>query len=216
MNDQTDQVTALKQAMLERARKLAEEHIAQGNMSRQKIMQDAREKVQLLEQRELLVAKTQSEREYLRKVQASEIQFQAELDRNRWGMVQVVLDNLKQHLIELHRDTDEYSVYFVSLLTQAAELINQDNMVAYINNEDHQRFASQWHSVIPSSVTHDIVLSKESIDCMGGVKLMSADGNIMVDNTFEGLLARKQTELQKVIFERLFATVGGSGGLAHG
>ena len=216
MNNQTDQVAALKEAMLERARRLADEHIAQGNMSRQKILQDAREKIQLLEQKELLLAKTQSEREYLRKVQASEIQLQAELDRNRWGMVQVVVEKIKQHLENLHQDADEYRTYFSSLLKQAAQLINQDDMVAYVNSEDHQRYASQWDNVVPKDITCSIILSDETIDCSGGVKLVSADGNTMVDNTFEGLLARKQGELQKVIFERLFATVGGIGGLTHG
>ncbi len=47
-------VEGLKTAMLERARKLAEEHLSQGKLSRQKILQDAREKVHLMEQKELL------------------------------------------------------------------------------------------------------------------------------------------------------------------
>ena len=38
----------------------------------------------------------------------------------------------------------------------------------------------------------------------------------MLDNTFEGLLSRQQEQLQKIIFERLFATVDGTGGLLHG
>lgn len=216
MNNQNDQVKALKEAMLKRARKLADEHIAQGNLSRQKVMQDAREKIQLMEQKELLLAKSLSEREYLRKVQASEIQFQAELDRNRWGMVQVVLDKLKQHLENLHQDADEYRKVFVALLSQAADLINDDDMVAHVNTEDYQRYSAHWDTVIASTPERIIRLSNETIDCTGGIKLLSSDGDVMVDNTFEGLLERKQTELQKVIFERLFATVSGSGGLSHG
>ncbi len=216
MNNQTDQVTALKEAMLDRAHRLADEHIAQGNMSRQKVMQDAREKIQLMEQKELLFAKSQSEREYLRKVQASEIQLQAELDRNRWGMVQVVLEKLQEHLENLHQDNEEYRNVFVALLAQAANLINQDDMVAYINHEDHQRYAAQWNTVVSKTITQTIRLADEAINCSGGVRLVSADGNIRVDNTFEGLLSRKQTELQQVIFERLFASVAGTGVLSHG
>ncbi|MBT5688400.1 MAG: hypothetical protein HOI61_07765 [Gammaproteobacteria bacterium] len=51
---------------------------------------------------------------------------------------------------------------------------------------------------------------------MGGIKLTSSDGSIMLDNTFEGLLEQQQRALQKVIFERLFATVDGKGALLHG
>ena len=107
MNNQTDQVSTLKQAMLDRARKLANEHIAQGNLSRQHIMQDAREKIQLMEQKELLAAKALAEREYLRTVQASEIHLQAEMDRNRWGMVRVVMEKLNNYL---HSHKSKYRV----------------------------------------------------------------------------------------------------------
>ncbi len=151
MNNQTDQVSALKNAMLERARRLADEHIAQGNMSRQKIMQDMHEKIQLMEQNELLLAKAQSEREYLRKVQAKEIEFQAELDRNRWGLVLVVMDKLKQYLDDLHDNADEYQVHFANLLKQAAQLIAKDDVVAYVNSKDYQRFAEQWDTLFANS-----------------------------------------------------------------
>lgn len=213
MNNQLDQVDALKQAMLERAHKLAEEHIAQGTQSRQKILEDTHEKIQLMEQKELLLAKTQAEREYSRKVQAREIQFQAELDRNRWGMVQVVLDKLKKYLRELTQNQTEYRETLIKLLTQADHLMQQDNTLAFLNQQDYQLFSPQWDEITKQAGNTTIKLADNTINCSGGIKLVSEDGNMMVDNTFEGMISRKQEELQNVIFERLFATVTGTGGL---
>lgn len=216
MNNQSNQVDALKQAMLDRARKLAAEHIAQGSQSRQKILEATHEKIQLMEQKELLLAKTQAEREYLRKVQAREIQLQAELDRNRWGMVQVVVDKLTKYLRELPDKQTEYRKILIKLLAQANKLLKQDNAVAYLNQQDYQQFSPQWQQIIEQVGNTTLLLSDHTINSSGGVKLISQDGDIMVDNSFEGLLSRKQEELHNVIFERLFATVTGTGGLSHG
>ena len=216
MNNQSDQVSTLKQAMLDRAKKLAEEHIAQGNFSRQNIMQDAREKIQLMEQKELLAAKALAEREYLRTVQASEIQLQAEMDRNRWGMVQVVMEKLNNFLAELPQDSVKYQEVFVNLLKQASELVGEDQMTAHINKQDHNLFSSEWKALAKEASDFEIILSADTTDSKGGVKLLSADGTKMVDNTFEGLVSRQEKDLQKVIFERLFASVSGTGVLSHG
>jgi len=216
MTNQTDQVSTLKQAMLDRARKLADQHIAQGNISRQKIMQDAREKIQLMEQKELLAAKALAEREYLRIVQASEIHMQAEMDRNRWGMVLVVMEKLNCFLADLAKDRTQYREVFIKLLKQASELIAQDQMTAFVNEQDHKSFSVDWDDIVKEASSFSITLSDETPDSHGGVKLLSADGTVMVDNSFEGLISRQEKELQKIIFERLFASVSGTGVLSHG
>ncbi len=216
MTDQTDQVSTLKHAILDRARKLADQHIAQGNISRQNIMQDAREKIQLMEQKELLAAKAMAEREYLRTVQASEIHMQAEMDRNRWGMVLVVMEKLNCYLADLSKDKTQYREVFIKLLKHASELIGQEQMTAFVNEQDHKSFAADWDSIVKQASQFTVTLSEETTDSHGGVKLLSADGTVMVDNTFEGLVSRQEKELQKIIFERLFASVSGTGALSHG
>ena len=209
-------VEGLKTAMLERARKLAEEHLSQGKLSRQKILQDAREKVHLMEQKELLLAKSLSERAYLRKIQASEIQMQAELDRNRWGLIQTVMEKVQHHLLQLQQDESAYHKVFLTQFKQAAALFEESALTAYINQQDHQRYAASWESLCSEVTSKTVSLSSNSISCSGGIKLTSNAGDIMLDNTFEGLLSRQQEQLQKIIFERLFATVDGTGGLLHG
>lgn len=216
MDKQTDQVNALKKAMLERAHKLADEHIAQGNASRQKIMQDAREKIHLMEQKELLAAKSLAEREYLRKVQASEIQMQAEMDRNRWGMVQLVIEKLKNRLSSIADNPEEYRSIFEGLLKQAAELINQEKLTAYVNSQDLKTFEPIWTDITAPLKGFSITLSEQTLKCSGGVRVMSDDGTVMVDNTFEGLVSREENTLQSLIFERLFASVSGTGVISHG
>ncbi len=98
MGNDDNQVEALKEAILKRAQQLAAEHEREGEMTRDKIIKDTREKIKLMEEKELLAAKVQADREYQRKVQASELHMQAEQDRNRWGLVQSVLDAVEQQI----------------------------------------------------------------------------------------------------------------------
>ena len=78
-----DQVAALEQAIRERAHALAEEHMEQAKRAKERIRKETGNRIQLLEEKENLSAQARAEREYRRRVQASEIRLQAELDRLR-------------------------------------------------------------------------------------------------------------------------------------
>ena len=218
MATEADQVRALQQAILERARELATEHVAQGEMTRAKVIADMREKLKLMEEKELLAARLQSEREYQRRVQASELSIRAELDRNRWGLVQAVMDQLGKRLLELRKDESGYRDIFVGLLRQGVATLQQSRLVAVINNSDRKRFHGQWDALVGEACgeTVEVMLSPEACSCSGGLRLVSSDGDCMIDNTFEGIVDRRGNELQRLIFERLFSTVSTQGNLFDG
>lgn len=209
MASETDQVKALQQAILERAQELSDGHVAQGRMTRARIIEDAREKVKLMEQKELLSARVHSEREYHRQVQASELRIQAELDRNRWGLVQSLMDKVKRNLAELCNDDASYRGVFENLLKHGVTRISHSRLIASINNDDLSRFHDNWQAIVKGCCGDDIEikLSPEACQCSGGVKLVSEQGDVMIDNTFEGIIARSEDELQRLIFERLFSSV---------
>lgn len=208
MASESDQVKALQQSILERAGELSAEHIAQGEMTRNKILEDAHEKIKLMEQKELLAARVQSEREYHRRVQANELRIQAELDRNRWGLVQSVMDKITRQLVELSQDDKRYRPIFETLLKQGSDSIAYPRLVASISNDDLSRFHDDWQTIVQACCGDDveIKLSPEACQCSGGIKLVSEQGDVMIDNTFEGIIKRREEALQRLIFERLFST----------
>ena len=218
MATESDQVKALQLSILERARELAAEHIAQGDMTRTKIIEDAREKIKLMEQKELLAARVHADREYHRQVQANELRIQAELDRNRWGLVQALMDKLYRQLVELQQDEQRYQSIFKLLLKQAVDSIGQRDLIASISNDDLSRYHDSWQAIVQDCCGNDvnIKLSPEACHCSGGLKLVSKQGDVMIDNTFEGIVARRQGELQRLIFERLFATLSTEGSAFDG
>ena len=200
-----DQVAALESAILDRARNLADEHVEQAARARERIMDDSAERLRLLEEKEILAAKARAEREFRRKVQASEIRMQADLDRLRWNLVRSVLDNIQLRLTQLSADQTTYLPMLKRLLAEAAASIEREELVALVSDADHRRLAGDWEAIAREAVPEKQVrLSEEVCPCSGGVLLRSEDNRISVDNTFEGRAARMEFELHRVILERLF------------
>lgn len=215
MSDQSEQVKALQKAIIQRARELAEEHVNQGKLIRSKIMQDARDKVQIMEKKELLATKDHADREYKRLVQASELRMQAELDRNRWGLVQSVMDQVGQKVAALSEQRDVYEPILYRMLEKGVEDIKLPRLIASINSRDHPYMEEKWEQFV-SGLDAEITLSSKHCECSGGVRLYSEDGSTMVDNTFEGIIKRRQDELMRLVFERLFSQLLAVGVPSHG
>lgn len=218
MKTESDQVEALQSAILERARELADEHIKQGELTRTKILADMREKIKLREEKELLAAQVEAEREYDRLVQASELRIQAELDRNRWGLVEAIMDKVARRLAALRKDDRRYEAVFSSLLKQGVETIGESAIIASINNDDLTLFHDRWDEIVIAACGKGtkVKLAPDACACSGGVNLLSAHGDVRLDNTFEGIIARREEELQRVVFERLFSTVSMRGTVFDG
>jgi V/A-type H+-transporting ATPase subunit E len=212
-----EQVTALEQAIRERAQALADEHMAQAERARQRIHRDSEERLRLLEERETLLAQSRAEREYRRRVQAAEIRMQADLDRLRWGLVEGVMDGLRRRLEDLRADDDRYLPLFTALLAEAAAAVERDELEALVSDQDQGRIRRHWETIaagVPEG--KDIVLSDEPCTCGGGVLVRSRDRRISVDNTFEGRMERMREELHRVVLERLFPAAAHMGALFNG
>ncbi|MDZ7751313.1 MAG: V-type ATP synthase subunit E family protein [Gammaproteobacteria bacterium] len=212
-----DQVAALEQAIRERAEALAAEHLEQAERARERIRKETSNRIQLLEEKENLSAQAQGEREYRRRVQASELRLQAELDRLRWGLVEHVLFRVTERLHELRDDEEKYTALFKQLLAQAAACFEQNQLEALVSETDHRRFAGEWEALVADCVTDkEIHLANEHCPCNGGVLVRTVDGRIGVNNTFEGRMERMKEDLQRLALERLFSHATNSGALLNG
>ncbi len=212
-----DQVASLEQAIFERAKILADEHLRQAQRARERILTDSADRLRLMEEKEMLLAKNRAEREYRRLVQSSEIRMQADMDRLRWGLVQSVMQGVNSRLKTLQADDESGLALLKSLLVEAAQAIERDELIARLSDFDQRRVGDRWAKEFRVAVPgKTIELSSEACACSGGVLVESVDGRISVDNTFEGRVARLEADLERVILERLFATAGQMGTLFHG
>jgi len=209
------EVSMLEQALLDRAKSLAAEHLARAQSIHDKIIEDANDHLRLSEEREVLTAKAEADRTYRRRVQAGELAKQAELDRLRWQLIEQVIDEIRQGLRAFaDGDQQAYQEVLLKLLVQGAQAIERDELVARFNEHDREQLRPQWESFAMHAVPgKSIALSEDACECIGGVRVSSFDGRILVDNTFEGRMERMENDIQRIITERLFASASSMGEL---
>ena len=199
------------------ARRLADEYRERGRRSRDHLLADARDKLHLREEREILSAKALAARRQKRLVQAGEIRLQGDLDRLRWALIESVLAQARERLLVLAADKTRYPTILVQLIRQAAAAIRCRSLTVHLNQRDHQTIGSDWGAWCAEHLPDtEATLAPAPIDASGGARVESADQTVRVDNTFEGRSERLQETLHRVSMERLFASVAENGGPVNG
>ena len=199
-----DDVAGLESALADRARKLSEEHLVNGRQARDLILLETRQRLRLKEERETLAARAEGERVYQQRVQAAELELRARLDRVRWRLINATLMKLRARLSALAEDEARYIPLLVKYLREGAAAIERDELVAHVNGRDRRLLQNEWaRRAAEAAPNKRLTLSPESLNCAGGVMIVSGDGNIRFDNTFEGRTERLAQSLQRSIAERL-------------
>ncbi len=209
-----NQVEALENAILERARIIADECAHRAEAGRKNILREASERLHLKEEKETLLARSLADRAYLRKVQADELKLRSKMDHMRWNLVRVVIDRLPKRMRALVENEERYFDLLQALLKQAAEQIEQETLEVSVNHDDLLRLKPKWTELTAQLAPgkHFELLDK-SIDTIGGALVTTPDKRVRIDHTFEGRLERLERKVHQALMERLLPPI--SEGQAH-
>ena len=198
----------LEQALMDRARRLANEYLARAESTRERMLRDENEHLRVREEREVLAAELEAERLYRSKVQATEMELRSELDRRRWEMVQQLKKRISKRLDEITARAD-YADLLQQFLGAAAESLRDENgLVAQLCERDHARFAGEWSTWVETAARgRSIALSDEHGNFSGGLLLRNADDTVRVDHSFEGRMERLEEQVNLVLTAELFPTL---------
>lgn len=200
----TTQAETLKQAILARAERLAQEFRERGQRARDSILRDAAEKRRLREQREEAIAKGLGERAYRQQVQARELGLQSDLDHARWALVTRIEARLAARMREHMADEAAYLETLAGFIASAVEAIDRPALSVHANAKDLERLAAHWDAIcarLPEG--RELRRDTTPLATLGGVLVVAEDARLRVDHTFEGRLARLRASLQHKIQERL-------------
>lgn len=206
MNTET-QLQQLETAIRQQAQTLADSHLRQAQQQREKILAEAANRLRLREERETSLAKTVAEQEYRRLVQASEIKMQAGLDQLRWSLIQLVMTELREQLKQLSHQPATYNTLLQQYLVNAANLLEEEELVVEVNAHDHALLAANWGEFAKMVPTKRCTLTVSARHFSGGLLVHNKEDRIRVDNSFEGLMERLESELYQVITTQLLASV---------
>jgi V/A-type H+-transporting ATPase subunit E len=209
-----ESAAVLEKELLARAERLAEEYRENGHATAEGIVHEAEERTRAREERELELARVAAERVYRQRVQAATLDFDAELERLRWTLIQEIIGSVRERLARFADDRAGYQRFLRACLTAAARDLGVPKLVAEMNSRDLKQLAGSFaelaHAAVPDA---DVELSREAIDCLGGVTVRSADETMRVDATFDGRIRRLERRLVETIMQRLFGSQSEKGAL---
>lgn len=199
-----EQISGLESALAQRARKLADEHLANGKLEGARLLAETQQRLGIEQEREILAAKAHAEHAYRQRVQAAELDLRAALDRVRQELSDAALAKLPAHLSAYADDGAHYLPQLQDYLREAAQAIERDELVAQLNPRDLKRLQSDWGPhANEAAPDKQFSLSPEPLACIGGVLVVSRDGDIRYDNTFEGRMERLDAALRGAVAEQL-------------
>jgi len=200
-------IEKLATAIQQRAKSLADSHLAQAQQQRDNILEEARNRLQQREQQEIQRAKTAGERLYRQQVQASEIKMQTELDQLRWQLVEDIIAQLRQQLTELTQQPERYLDLLTHYFLKAVALFEDSELVAEVNEQDYQWLKEQWDELVQDKLSEkNCSLAINEQPCSGGILVHNQANRIRIDNTFEGLMSRLEQEIYQTITTQLLAS----------
>ena len=211
------QVFQLEQALLQQAETLAREQRQNAEAARARIHAESAERLKLLEEREVLAAKVEAERQVRRHTQAAETRLAADLDRLRWTLTQTSLAEMKIAFQKLVQDEARYLAVIEAWLAAAALALPPGDLVAEVRPEDEKRLTSEWTEMVARAAPgRTLTLTSHGQPSEGGLRVRLTNNRAQLDQTFEARQARLADELAQVVMERLFATAPDLGTLVHG
>lgn len=202
---QKNQLQALEDAIMERAKELAQEFQDKASRQCDTILRNAADKLHMAEEREVLATKLEAERHFHRVTQASELKMQSRLDQLRWELVQTIQSRLAQHMQVLCADRPAYRAWLVEMVRDAATALPEGDLTAEMNADDLSWLSAEWPKLAAEAAPkRNIILSHKATWGSGGIKLRTTDNRAQVDNRFEGRLSRYESRVQRVILRTLF------------
>jgi V/A-type H+-transporting ATPase subunit E len=211
-----NQVQELERAIMARAQQLADQFAEQAQRTHDALLRDAVERVRQREQREEAIARAMGDRHYRQRVQAAELKLQSNLDRVRWNLVRAVESRLEERIRALREDASAYAGYMRGLLLEGAAQLGSGDLLVRVDRADEELAGRLLEQVQGDLDGATLGLDSSPVQTVAGLLLLSADGRVRVDQTFEGRLARLRPQLQQVILERLFPASAEPGNLLNG
>ena len=206
------EVESFIEKILAEAKKKADEIVEQAKNEAVETIkaqeEEARKKARQEIQKQIDFAKTDAERMRINIVSEAKVKSSWIVPSMKDQLIQQVFDSVKEKMESL-ADKPGYTGYIERIITEGAEAIGGGEIIIVLNERDSKLKLDL--KKISQNITRDlgtnttVKLSPDSIHCIGGVMVKTADEKIAVDNSIEGIIERVSREYRLKVTRELFA-----------
>ena len=159
---------------------------------------EARDRLQTKKRMDLEEAKKEAQSQLSARMAELRLQRRNKVLEAKEQVLDEMLQDVRKELVKRTKQTG-YKKLLTDLIKKAAESIDANKIVVKLNKDDQRKFTSTKIG------KKTIEKSKDVINTMGGAIISSADGSILVDNTFESLIEKNMGRIRQIFAQTLFS-----------
>jgi len=148
-------------------------------------------------------AEEETERQRQRLFAEAEAKIQRERLKAREAMIGSVLAEARKKLAEVASDHEKGRELLLALAIEGAKAISGDAVRLVVRSGDRARVDAAFLDAVKQQTGKRAALAEETLDALGGVVVMHADGRERFDNTLDNRLARQMADVRAMIWVRL-------------
>ena len=196
-------MTRITKEILEDAEKEAEKTILRAEAEAERILERAKEEA---ERRYDAIIRDGKERLRVKERQMLSLFDLESKNRMLRAKEEIINEVFNEALKRLQRytQTEDYVNCLLRLILEASEQIRSDTLIIRLNERDSRILTEEKLNEFSKKMGIKLIKSKETAHSIGGVIVMTPDGRIVIDNTFENRLRLLRDSLRVRVAEILF------------
>jgi vacuolar-type H+-ATPase subunit E/Vma4 len=200
-------LVAIASEILEDLESEAKKVIRDAEKEAEEILRKAKEEAEKARARLLTEAKEKGEIEKRKIKSSTEMEMRNKFLQVKEELVNATFDKTLSRLNDFAQ-TESYHSYLLKLISEAAEKIDSDTLVVYVNSKDREWLSHGRLDNLSEKLRVKIMLADETEKCVGGCIVKASDGKTSYDNTFENRLKLLKPVLRTKIAKILFGKGG--------
>ena len=196
-------MTSITKEILEDAEKEAEKTILRAEAEAERILERAKEEA---ERRYDAIIRDGKERIRVKERQMLSLFDLESKNRMLRAKEEIISEIFNEALKRLQRytQTEDYVNCLFRLILEASGQIHSDTLMIRLNERDSKILTEEKLNEFSRKMGIKLIKSKDAADSIGGVIVMTPDGRIVIDNTFENRLRLLRDSLRVRVAEILF------------
>ena len=196
-------MTSITKEILEDAEKEAEKTILRAEAEAERLLERAKEEA---ERRYDAIIRDGKERIRVKErqmISLFDLESKNRILRTKEEIISKVFNEVLKRL-QRYTQTEDYINCLIRLIFEASGQIRSDTLIIRLNERDSKIITEEKLNEFSRKMGIKLIKSKETADSIGGVIVMTPDGRIVVDNTFENRLRLLRDSLRARVAEILF------------
>jgi len=191
----------------ENTQKLIKEILADQKKSIEEIKKETVTKIDEVKTKLVESAKVKADSEFMKEKAKHELELKLQITKYRDQLVDGFISKAEEK-IKTVVGSEKYKKSLENLVLEGAITLKQPEIVVISREEDKKIFTSQFFDKISKqlkehNINSKISLAKNHIKSVGGIKVVTTDGKISIDNTYEKRIERSLKDLKRELSQLL-------------